>query len=313
MRKHNLGGLIIFITSLMLPALATAQTVEMEISAGRYWGDTTYEIGGLNKISGSWTFAHFPVSRLEFPMDFSLAAIAAEVSPIESLVFKALLGKSISDPAGPMQDSDWGIPGFATASPLEKDIYSETDCELSATTAELAARYNLATAGKVTVSAGAGYKYQNLNYECGNGLQIYPSTGLAPDYLQPGAIDYTVIYHIPYLQFGLKAKSDRLRGGLDLGFAPAAFAHDEDDHNLRYLFSKADCTGTACFINARTRYYITPNLFAGLVFEKMIIDTDGEEDAIQYPYGATAAYAATVDKKISSDQSLLKISLGFSF
>lgn len=147
-------------------------------------GDTTYKIGGtrIDAYGRRWE-QRDPTSELKFPLDVSMARFRGGIqlgnAGVGSFEINLELRKNITEDAGKMEDSDWGIlydEEIGWPDPDSLDIYSESDAELDAFMMDLHLRYHFPTiAGFLKFSVGIGYKYQHFEYEISNLDQWYPS------------------------------------------------------------------------------------------------------------------------------------------
>ena len=126
-------------------------------------GDTTYQIGGSYVTpSGSGTH-HFPISKLEFPLDIWMISVE-ESKEFANKNLKVRVGakKKYTRDAGKMEDSDW----LTAANPSQLDVYSQSDAFLDALILDIHVSYRFFERPHWSLIAGVGYSYQNFDYEC---------------------------------------------------------------------------------------------------------------------------------------------------
>lgn len=107
---------------------------DLRAGMGVMSGDTTYEIGG--EFSGSFAYTYrFPISELKFPLDVYMASAHGTLNFQDRWSIHVNGKKNITDDAGKLEDSDWGIwyeEGCPYCSSDSLDIFSESDAELDA-------------------------------------------------------------------------------------------------------------------------------------------------------------------------------------
>jgi outer membrane protease len=244
-----------------------------------------------------------------------MASLGASVGFVEKLKLSASVKKNITDDAGKMKDSDWGIAWldeFPGASPGSLDIYSESDANLDALIVDVNAQYRIYRGFFV----GFGYMHQNFDYEISNLHQWYPSyslyTGAAsPHYWVDGpVITYEVTYSIPYIELAFLGKAaDRFFVETSIGYSPFAKAEDEDHHLLRSKVSKTDYDpGSAILFAVEGRYEFAANWFLALQFDYTKIEADGE--SLDFVNGV---YADTIYQETKSEQIFYSLNVGYSF
>jgi len=288
---------------------------DVAVGLGKLGGHTTYQRGGF--FYGPWGTGTdpFPLSRLEFPLDVYMASLEVSVGFAEKLKLSASVKKNITDDAGKMEDSDWGIyfiSGFPGTSPGSLDIYSESDASLDALIVDVSARYRFYRGFFV----GLGYLHQNFDYEISNLHQWWPSSysyfGVDLPHIQVDGpvITYEVTYSIPYIELAFLGKAtDRFTVETSLGFSPFVNAEDEDNHLLRSKVSKADYDpGSAILLSVEGRYKFATNWFLALQFDYTKIEADGE--SLDYVNGV---YAGTIYQETKSEQIFYSLNIGYAF
>jgi outer membrane protease len=213
-----------------------------------------------------------------------------------------------------MKDSDWltdnvDIVNVGATHP-GKDIYSESDIDLSATIFDIHALYSLHPVSSFSIGPVGGFLYEHFHSDISNTSQIgygpynNPPNG-SPSYtgvVLGKTLDYEVTYKIPYL--GLHAEKrlgDSFQAGMEAGYSAWADAEDRDDHVLRSKLSTGTATGTAYRANLSARWDISDTDFFQLTGSYMKIRTTGTQH--QYFYaGPFAGQSGDVDDKITSSQ-----------
>lgn len=305
-------------------------SVTASLGLGKMFGHTLYRIRldekFLTGVSGGSA-----ESLLRFPLEVMVADLEVSVrSSLQSFtVWDVAVGlrKSVYDPVGIMEDSDW-------LSDPERDFhgkiaFTESDAEADVFVLDVGAGLELLRSRSVTVKWMVGYMYQDLSYE------ILGVSGwmLGEDYESTyfdlfrgvNVLDYQVSYRIPYLGIATSLWPSRglLIGGR-LTLSPIVSAYDRDDHILRRKSAEGGCRGTS-FAGAVNATWIIassergPSWSLRLGGECLRTDTDGEQ--AQFFYGddpgslgdETGLRAEGVDLEISSRQYRVMLQLGASF
>lgn len=300
-------------------AISGGPKFDLMLDVEKWEGDTTYQIGGTVTTPTATYKYHFPISELEFPLDVYMVSIAGSVEFKKRFIVSTGLKTNITDDAGKMKDSDWGVPfenppgsgSWWWYGPDSLDIYSESDAELDALIIDINLRYRFFEKSGWSFSAGFGYLYQNFDYETRLNRQWSPSGLSGYDYTGTGEVTltYEVDYSILFAEIGAQFKiKDKLSIEASLGYSPFVYAKDEDHHLLRSMVSKGDCNGDAILFSLKGQYDFLKRWFLRLGFEYMKIETEGESDT--YVYGV---YDHTIDQEIFSDQSVIALDVGFIF
>ena len=295
--------------------LKEVEGVDLTVGLGQLFGDTTYQIGGrVDTPSGSYDY-HFPISELEFPLDVYMASLEGSIGFAERWKVCASVKKNITEDAGRMKDSDWGVPfedppGSDTwwwYGPDSLDVYSESDAELDALILDINLRYMFFK----RLFVGLGYIHQNFEYECSLIRQWSPSGLSGYDYTGTGgvALKYEVTYSIPYFEVVYIGKAtDNFTVELSLGYSPIVNVEDEDQHLLRSKVNEGDCEGTALLCSLEGRYDFTKNWFITLGLDYKKIETDGRSKASFF-----GVYDHTIDLEIESKQVYAALTAGYAF
>jgi outer membrane protease len=277
------------------------------VGIGGLSGDTTYQIGGRYVTpSGSGTY-HFPISKLEFPLDMWM--ISVEESKEFKRNWKVSVGakKNYTRDAGKMEDSDW----LTAANPSQLDVYSQSDAYLDVLMLGINVSYRFFERPHWSLIAGVGYRYQNFDYECKLNRQWSPSGLSGYDYTGAGSVDltYEVTYSIPYIEIGAQyIFNNKWSFDASLGYSPIVHAEDLDVHVLRAKVSEGNCDGDAVLFLLKGRYNISSSWFFALQLDYTYIYTDGRQE--QYTDGA---WSATIDQEITSERLFGVLSAGYAF
>ena len=201
-------------------------------------------------------------------MDVYMASAEGSIGFAERWKVSAGVKKNITDDAGKMKDSDWGVPfedppgsdSWWWYGPDSLDIYSESDADLDALILDINLRYMVHGGFFV----GLGYIHQNFDYECSLIKQWSPSGLSGYDYTGTGdvGLTYEITYNIPYIEIVFMGKAtDNLYVEVSLGYSPIVDAEDEDHHLLRSKVNKSDCDGDAILLSLEGRYDLPKNWF----------------------------------------------------
>lgn len=277
------------------------------VGIGVLSGDTTYQIGERYVYpSGSGTY-HFPISKLEFPLDILMISVEESKEFAKNWKMSIVAKKNYTRNAGKMEDSDW----LTIANPSQLDVYSQSDAYLDALILGINVSYRIFEAPHWSLIAGVGYWYQNFDYECKLNRQWSPSGLSGYDYTGTGSVDltYEVTYSIPYIEIGTQYTFNN-KWSLDasLGYSPIVHAEDLDVHVLRAKVSEGDCDGDAMLFSLKGRYNVSRSWFFALQLDYTYIHTDGRQK--QYTDGT---WSATIDQKITSEQLFGVLSAGYAF
>lgn len=285
-------------------------------TGGHISGNATYYITSYKGTSGI-------ESELEFPLNNSLLGIEGSLhyrNPNNGQdEAKLIIGwyTNISDYAGKLKDSDWlsndldiVLTGSAHSG---KDIYSESDAELRANIIDVRYVYNFYSTKNLDIGSVIGYKYQKFEYNASNVDQIGygPYVSYQTVSVLGPVLDYEVEHSIPYLGLSAEVLSgNRFRLNVRAVYSPRTWAHDRDDHLLRYKLSKGDCEGNAYFITMNANWKFSSNWLLQIGGEYTGINTEGTQYQEFYA-GSHVGESYTVEDKISS--SLLVSFVGFEY
>ncbi len=278
------------------------------VGIGGLSGDTTYQIGGrYDTPSESGTY-HFPISKLEFPLDIWMISIEESKEFVKKKL-KVSVGakKNYTHEAGKMEDSDW----LTIANPSQLDIFSQSDAYLDALILDINVSYRFFETPHWSLIAGVGYRYQNFDYECKLNRQGSPSGLPGYDYTGTGSVDltYEVTYSIPYIEIGTQyIFKSKWRLDASLGYSPIVHAEDLDVHVLRAKISEGDCDGDAILFSLKGQYAVSRSWFFGLRLDYTYINTNGRQK--QYTDGA---WSGTINQEIKSEQLFGVFFAGYAF
>ena len=306
---------------------------DLEIGAGLLHGDTTYQIGGKSVYSNGTTESiHFPLSKLEFPINTYMLSIDSTVVFSEQLTGNIGIKKTIVDDSGILKDSDWGVwhigsdlphttgicdPTLCTADSL--DIFSESDATLDAFIFDINVQYNILSSkrkkGDLDIFTGLGYRYENFNYKVSNLDQWYPSFegyfgfDFGHEYESGRVLNYDVSYHIPYIDAGAALRLfDTISFDASIGYSPLVFVYDRDNHILRDKISRGDLDGHAIFYSLDLKGHLTGKWFFTANLSYTDIKTEGKQK--QY---FSDSFFASIDEEVTSHQTSAFFNIGYSF
>jgi hypothetical protein len=272
----------------------------VQAGAGYWLGDATYSIGGE-----AWTPQEGNIqlpdklSELKFPLDVAYGSLGGNLFYKGNIEFFGTIMGNLTDPSSKMEDSDWGI--FDDSGSL--DIYSESDAELTALSADLGARYwfHVTTSSNrfdMFIGFGPSLLIQHLDWTISNVDQWYPSRPQMPHDTQSGVVaTYTSDIVMAYFNACAKVKFKQFTGRVECGIGPA-FVQDEDDHILRQKRSTADMFGAGAKGAAELRYDLTKHLFALARMEALSIVATGTSKDKGYG-GDLVGYYAEIDEEFA--------------
>ncbi len=295
------------------PAAQEGPYFDIGLPVGYTSGDTTYHTSSYD-AAGNGT-----ESELEFPIKTYLIGLHGELGTNKlqeknRFMVKMTWLTNLGSGSGKMKDSDWLTDNIdiATVGATHpgKDIYSESDIDLSATIFDVHALYIFHPVSGLSLGPLGGYLYEHFHYDISNTNQVgygpynNPPNG-SPSFtgvVLGNTLNYEVKYRIPYL--GVHAAQqlgDSFQVGMEAGYSPWADAEDRDDHLLRSKLSTGTATGTAYLANLSARWDISGTDFLQLTGSYENIYTKGTQH--QYFYaGPFAGQSADVNDKITSSQ-----------
>lgn len=299
--------------------LTQAATWQGSVEGGAgYWaGETTYSIGGSAWSPETGTISiQDKISELTFPLDVAYGTVRGHLEYKGMLEFYGELRANLTDPSSKMKDSDFGV--FSDAQPNRLDVYSESDADLTAVTADVGARYWIhgrsSASNKMAVALGVGpcLALQHYEWKISNVDQWYPSMPQLGHDTEPGqAATYTVDAAVAYLDVMAVLRYGKFTGALEAGIGPAAVS-DEDDHMLRQKKASADMVGVGVKGAIEARYDFTRNLFARIRVSASAVDVSGVQ--VQKGYGGDlVGYYAEVDEDLTVTSTSADLTLGVAF
>lgn len=299
------------------PTSITIQPVQQLQGEPEFWihagvelwsGDNTYQIGfPVTDAFGNRNEGYFPFSELKFPLDAVFGVIKLGAVIRDKFVFNALVKKNISEPDDSMEDSDW----LTESDPSQLDVYSDSEVtgfEGYAFDVDLA--YKFFCREKGWLAAGAGYMYQNFEYETALIRQWSPSGLPDFDYVGDGttSIYYEVDYKIPYfLLSGQMTLSPHFKLNGRFAYAPWVSSDNRDQHRLRYKENRGgELDGDAFILSADAQYDFNRHWFMTAGLSHTSIDVSGDMDGAFFGY-----YDHTVAEELESEQTALFLTIGY--
>jgi outer membrane protease len=272
-------------------------------------GDITYRIGyPVTEASGRKYYGYFPFSELEFPLDAGFGVVKAGAILRDRFVANAQVKTNFSDPDDEMIDRDW----ISSYSPWRLDIYSTSEVtDFQALVLDADFSYKVLNWNIVWLAVGAGYMYQNFEYETALIRQWSPSGLPGYDYVGDGSTSliYEVDVYMPYILLNTKFfVVDRFNINARLGIAPWIKVEDKDQHLLRDKVNVGDLEGSGFSLAVDAEYEITSQFFVNGGLSHTYIDVDGDMDA---SFGGV--YDHTVKEELNSNQTSLYVMIGFRF
>lgn len=313
------AAILLFVSALPLKAAeARKSNVHLELFGGSQYmtGNSKFTIGGLIQTPSGEIPLNRTLSELEFPLDVWLWSVGAELEVVQRFNFRVNYRENITDDAGTVTDSDFGVfrlqgasSPFATDTSL--DIYSQSDASLDAKLLDLSAAYGFYKLKNWTLRIGFLYTYQKFEYDLNNLRQQFPSLGtLAAEKFISGTVAYyEVEYKIPMVTIGAHFAGGK-RFGLDarFGYAWQTTAEDRGDWLLRDLVLIGDTDGPAYRFSLNGHFNITPHWFVKAGVEYLKVNADGTQNQFAHD-----RFQATIDDNIQIDQTLADVTLGFRF
>ncbi len=226
--------------------------------------------------------------------------------------------KSISNAAGKMKDSDWGVywlEGEPWADQNTLDIYSESHADLEAWMIDLNLMYRIWEKPNWSFLAGVGYLYQNFDYETRNLDQWYPSStsyfgvDFPHDFFEGTGVTYEVSYGIPYVGVEAEVRPHQKASiSASIAYSPNVSVEDEDNHVLRGIIAQGNLDGEAIMCSFEGRYDFCRDWFFTLQLSYTRIQTDGDRTNF-----IDRVRVWTIDEETRSNQYFAGFSIGHSF
>ena len=287
---------------------AQGRTWDINIGVGPMAGNTTYQIGGTVRDPEGVDEYWFPISELVFPMNVQQIAVDTTLSLGKQRRFQLSLGAAgnLTSDAGTMEDSDW----MTEANPNQLDVYSESDAELDAVMLGADILYKFMQEEIMSIGAGIGFFYQQLDYECHDFVQSYPSSPWwGYDYGWGLGIIYEITYHVPYVQLraDLSLLKEKLQLGISLAVAPYLTAEDYDNHVLREIISYGDYDGIGTMGSLECTFHFLKHWFVEARLEGRAFSADGTQKNY-----VPVEWSHDIDAEISSAQASFTLAIGAS-
>lgn len=289
-------------------------TGSLQAGAGYLTGNSTHSIGGHAWLPEEGSI-NLPdkISELVFPLDVACGSVAGNLLWNGRFELHGRVTENLTDPSTKMNDSDWGV--ISDSGTL--DIYSESDAELTALSADVGGRiwfYPTPPNSRFVLSMGFGPSllYQHWDWTISNVDQRYPSR---PDWVhetQSGVVaTYSADIVMPYLSACAVVKYQRLTGRAELGIGPAV-VQDQDDHILRQKRSTADMAGAGATASIELRYELTKHLFTLARLDTLSIQASGT--SVDQGYGGDlTGYYAEIDEQFTLISLSGGLAIGYSF
>jgi hypothetical protein len=163
----------------------------------------------------------------------------------------------------------------------------------------------------LSVGAGAGFLYQELDYECSDFVQWYPSMPWAGyDYGWGVGIIYEITYYVPYLQVRADVSlfEEKLLIGVNLALVPYLTAEDYDNHVLRDIVSYGDYDGAGGMASLEASFHFNKHWYVEGRLEGRSFYAEGTQKNY-----VPVEWSHDIDAEITSDQASFTLALGASF
>lgn len=273
-------------------------------------GSMDYDIGGIVTDGGSVSRDNDPLSKLEFPFNVFMLSVRGGVTYSDLVETRLDYSRNINDPRTRMKDSDW----TDNDNPSLKTIYSESSAALNASLLDASVRIwavkKRDAGGNVTAAfgPGAGYYYQNLHWDAGNGEQWYPSDPTRPhDKFRGLAITYDAKIFAPYVALYGKLNVARLLLEGDLGWCFVT-TQEVDDHVIRDKISRTHGTGHGIKANLSAKYFAGKDFYLQSRLGLFSFAVKGNQ---YQDFGG--GYILTIEDKTRSEQFSFSLGAGYRF
>jgi outer membrane protease len=301
------------------PTSVTIEPMQQMQGESQFWlhagveswsGDNTYQIGfPVTDSFGNLYEGYFPFSELKFPLDVVFGVVKVKAVIRNRFVFDALVKKNITEPDDNMEDRDW----LTDANPSQLDVYSDSEVVgFDGFVFDVDLAYKVLCRDKGWLAAGAGYMYQNFEYDTAVIHQWSPSGIPGFEYVGDGtkSIYYEVNYKIPYfLLSGQLTLNPQFTLNGRFAYAPWVSADNRDQHLLRYKENRAgDLDGDAYMLSVDAQYDFWQHWFLTGGLSYTSIDVDGDMDATFF-----GIYDHTVREELESEQTSLYLTVGYRF
>jgi hypothetical protein len=300
------------------PTSITIQPVQQLQGEPEFWlhagvevwnGDNTYKIGfPVSDFLGNYYEGYFPFSELKFPLDVVYGVLKFDAVIRDRFIINAQVKKDLSEPNDYLEDRDW----LTETNPHQLDVYSESDVtEFEGYVLDADLAYKFLCRDKGWLAAGAGYMYQNFEYDTSLVRQWSPSGMPGFEYTgidESTSIYYEVDYKIPYLLLsGEVMLNPQFKLNGRFAYAPWVTSDNRDQHRLRYKENRSgDLEGDGYMLSANAQYDFLPHWFITGGLSYTSLDLDGDMDATFF-----GVYDHTVHEELESEQTSFFLTLGY--
>jgi len=311
MTKHSPAFVtvaVLVLAAISVPGAAQSHHWDVNVGVGPMRGHTTYQIGGTVRMAEDVEELWFPISELEFPINVLQASADTSLMLGKNKRLVVSLGGTINatSDAGKMEDSDW----TTSWNPNQLDIYSESDAELDMLMLNADILYRFLRTKLFSLGAGAGFLYQELNYECFDFVQWYPSSPWwGYDYGNGLGIIYDITYYVPYMQVraDMSLLKERLQIGVNVAVVPYLTAEDYDDHVLRDITSDGDYDGGGAMGSLEATFHFARHWFVEGRLEGRVFSADGTQKTY-----VNDEWSHDIDAEVTSGQGSFTLAVGAS-
>lgn len=272
-------------------------------------GDNTYQIGlPVTDSFGNVYQGHFPISELKFPLDAVFGVIKLNTVIKDRFVLDVVFKKNLTEPDDYLEDRDW----ITESNPGQLDIYSDSEVtRFDGLVLDIDFGYKVLCGEKGWVAAGAGFMYQDFEWDTAGIRQWSPSGYPDFDYVGDGSLSilYEVNYKMPYLFLsGQLDLNPNFRINGRFAYAPWVDAEDRDQHLLRYKENRGSYDGYAFMVAADAMYDFTQHWFMTGGVSHTSIDVDGEQNSSFFGY-----HDHTIQAEMESRQTAIYLTAGYRF
>jgi len=310
--RNYLLSIIALLSCFTTTHCAAEANTSLELNLSQFSGASDFQIGGLVQLAdGTSGYVHFPLSKLEFPSEMWLLGIGLKAQYPDSQI-TARISTNVAESTTTMKDSDWGIPDInPSTTPDTLDVYSESKNEGELQMLELRyASIRQLTSVKSTRFFGVGILLQRYHFDVHDGLQVYPSTGAAPDPLPGNVLKYDLDIFVPYIF--LRLESNASNNGLswfgELAYSPRTTVEDKDQHLLRNRVSKGSYDGDAIIYDLGVMLQTSNMYNLALSYRHIKITSDGKQRVRD-----NGIYSHTIYAENNSDHGILSLTLNVPF
>lgn len=276
---------------------------------GMFSGNVTYQIGG----SGG----PFPISKLQFPINVSIATFGNEFYLNKNFEIRGEITKNLTTYSGKMQDTDYS---YVPAQPLL--AYSSNDADVQTITTDIGFRYwaEQRNIKNLSLKFGLGFAmlYEHLEWRISNLNQTdyFDENGnlLVPpvQQTQPGLVlTYETTTSMPYLDLAAELENtDTFTLLLSVGYSPVAQVSEEDNHILRQIVATTNLIGSAYKLCLQAKYNLSKDWLLMGKWDWITFDLTGVENDFVYD-GSGQNW--TIEHETSTTQSVVSLSIARKF